>query len=287
MKFGSAVKAAEVLGISQPMVSRLLADLEGRVGFKLFDRRRNHLGATQEAQRFYVDAVRTLDAMRNLEIEARAIANGLSGELFVAAQPVYVDCLLPGVVARFRETRPEVRVKLLDLRMEALLPLIGGRGCDLAIGVTLDPRPYQAQSIALGASDAVCVLPASHPLAARDEVSLEDLREENFVDLLPGSPLRTQIDFALLAAGVNRKTVAETQSLLTQCRLVQLGVGVALTDPMVKTLIAGPDILFKPLTVKISWGLALYLPNDRPMSLLEEGFFSCLREELKTLSVLV
>ncbi len=165
--------------------------------------------------------------------------------------------------------------------METLLPLIGSQGCDLAVGVMLDPHPYHAQAIPLGSCAAVCALPAAHPLAEEAQITLDSLREENFIDLLPGSPLRTQIDFAMLSLGINRRTILETQSLVTACRFVHLGAGVALVDPMIAPALVGLDVVLKPVTTKIRWSVSLYLPEKRPMTRLEEAFQAVLADEFQ------
>lgn len=64
----SATRAAEVLGITQPAVSQLLAGLERAVGFPLFARGAGRrLEPTPEARRLFVDVGRVLDAMATLE----------------------------------------------------------------------------------------------------------------------------------------------------------------------------------------------------------------------------
>lgn len=71
----SATRAAEILGISQPAVSQLLAGLERAVGFALFTRGAGRrLEPTPEARRLFEEVCRVLDAMTSLEMRARAIS---------------------------------------------------------------------------------------------------------------------------------------------------------------------------------------------------------------------
>lgn len=71
----SATRAAEILGISQPAVSQLLAGLERAVGFALFARGAGRrLEPTPEARRLFEEVCRVLDAMTTLERRAGAIS---------------------------------------------------------------------------------------------------------------------------------------------------------------------------------------------------------------------
>ncbi len=71
----SATRAAEILGISQPAVSQLLAGLERAVEFPLFSRGAGRrLEPTPEARRLFEEVCRVLDAMAVLERRDRAIA---------------------------------------------------------------------------------------------------------------------------------------------------------------------------------------------------------------------
>lgn len=84
----SATRAAEILGISQPAVSQLLAGLERAVGFALFARGAGRrLEPTPEARRLFDEVCRVLDAMTTLEKRARAI----SGARPDAREEVSVD----------------------------------------------------------------------------------------------------------------------------------------------------------------------------------------------------
>lgn len=283
MSHGSATRAAAALKISQPMVSRLLGQLEETIGFPLFVRKRNQLMPTHEAILFHTNVSRSLTAFQELEREARAIANRQVGRIVVAAQPIYVDTFLLDVVARFKQTHPDVAVKIVDTGLEELLRMFNEGSCDLGVGITLDASPYGASLIHLGACEARCLIPKGHRLAGRDVVQIEDLRREVFVELAIGSPLRTRVDYMMQTAGAQRQIAAEARTLRAVHGLVRRGVGIAIVDPFSSLLPSGDDVIERPLKPSIPWEMAIFHHEDRPLSRIENAFIDTIRAEIGVL----
>lgn len=283
MTYRSVTKAASVLKVSQPMVSRLLSHMEQTAGFPLFERKRNQLVPTQEAETFQTSVSRSLAALSELEKEARAIANKQKGSLIVAAQPIYTETFLLDVIARFKTTHPDVRVKVVDVGVENLLKMIDTHSCDIGIGITLDIASYRAAIVPLGACTARCLLPSGHPLATSRTIRLEDLRSQAFVDLSLGSPLRTRADYMLQQTGVQRRTVAEARTLSAVHGLVARAVGVAIVDPLTTLLPSEHKVVYRALVPPITWEMAVFCRDDRPMSAVEHDFVEMVRSEIGAL----
>ncbi len=188
MTYGSVTKAAQAMNISQPMVSRLLNNFEKSVGFELFTRKRNQLTATTEAQQFHATVLRSLNAFREVEQQARAIANDQLGSIRIAAQPIYVDTYLIDVVAKFKQAHPNVSISITDTGLEGMLDMISTRQCDLGIGITLDLQDPNVLVTPLAQSRAVCLMPVDHRLAGFETIDIDLLRGENFVELSISAP---------------------------------------------------------------------------------------------------
>ena len=173
MLYGSTKAAAQALDVGQPLISKLLASMEGKAGFRLFERKRNNLVPTPEALLFHASVSRHLAKYRDLLAEAEAIANLQRGNVVIAAQPVFCDTFLVDTVARFKRRYPDVTVRLLDVGQEELLGLIAERSCDLGIGITLGAADlYGATVSPLGRCEALCALPKGHALNAPGAIPL-------------------------------------------------------------------------------------------------------------------
>jgi len=91
---GSATAAADALFVTQPAISRLLADLEDAVGFSLFERQGRGLQPTVDGLRLYDAVERVYLGLETVAETARAIREGESGKIRIGALPVYADGLV-------------------------------------------------------------------------------------------------------------------------------------------------------------------------------------------------
>lgn len=113
MLSGSVTQAAASLHISQPAVSKLVADLEHQVGFRLFVRSKGvALTITPEADIFFHEVERSFAGIAVLKRAAADIRNTSTGMLRIAALPALAVSFLPAVIAVFRKRHPGVSIQL-------------------------------------------------------------------------------------------------------------------------------------------------------------------------------
>ncbi|ETX13812.1 LysR family transcriptional regulator [Roseivivax halodurans JCM 10272] len=283
LRHGGTQAAADAMGVGQPLVSKLLTGLEKEVGFKLFERRRNHLAPTPEALLFHESVTRTLDAYRELGTEVEAIATQQRGNIVIAAQPIFCDTFLLDTIARFKTTHPDVGVRLVDVGLGELLRMIAERTCDIGLGITLEADAYGAVVTPLGRCEARCALPVDHPRNKPGAIPLPRIRYDPFVELAPGSPLRTRVDYLFQTIDVRRIIAAELRTLRGVCDLVAKGTGIAVIDPIAELLIDRRRVATKPLIPTIDWEIALFSPRDRPLSRVAQTFVDTLRVDIARL----
>jgi len=109
MMSGSVTGGAVLLNLSQPSVSRLIADLERSVGFVLFERRGSRVYPTAQANALFEAVRRSYVGLELLNQAARRIAAHPIGTIRVAALPALATTILPGVIAELSD--PDVRLK--------------------------------------------------------------------------------------------------------------------------------------------------------------------------------
>ncbi|MBI6629444.1 LysR family transcriptional regulator [Pontibaca salina] len=283
MRHGGTQKAADAMGVGQPLVSRLLSALERQAGFALFQRKRNRLVPTAEAVLFHDSVAATLDQLRGLEQEARDIANLQRGNIVVAAQPIFCDTFLLDAVATFKRAHPQVGIRIIDVGREDLLAMMAEHRCHLGLGITLDTVGSGADVTPLAHCEARCIMRADHPLNTPGPIPLPRLRNEPFVELAPGSPLRTRVDSLMQSIGIQRTIAAEMRHLRGVCGLVARGTGIALIDPIAELLLDGTDVVSKPLIPSIGWEIALFTSRNRAPAAVVAAFADTLRAEIETL----
>jgi len=275
MQSGTASRAAEVMGVSQPAVSRLIAELEQSIGFSLFDRVRSRLIPTPEGRLFYTEVQATFRGMDSLRKAAARLRDRGSGELRVASLSALGATLVPRAIARFRTQHPTVRVTLHVLLSRDVRDLVVTGQCD--VGLAADEVDTVGLSHQLFvAPNALCAMPVGHKLAAKTVIVPEDLRDEPFIAYVPEDRSRQRLEHVLDEAGVVLRIVAETALASTVCGLIAEGIGIGLVNPYFNPGIDHSRIVTRPFEPGIAIRSLLILPPDRPKSVLVRDFITAL-----------
>ena len=141
MLSGSVTQAAQSLNLSQPAVSKMLAELEHQLGFQLFLRSRGSaLTVTPEADAFFYEVERSFSGIAALKRVAEDIRNMATGTLRIAALPALAVSFLPRVIAAFRETHPGVTVQLQTRSSSTVRQWMANQQFDIGLATPARPR---------------------------------------------------------------------------------------------------------------------------------------------------
>lgn len=275
MKAGTISRAAELLGITQPGVSRTIAELERSVGFLLFDRVRNRIIATPEARLFYAQVQASFLGMDTLRATAARIRDHGTGQLRIGSLSALGSSLVPKAVRRFREKRPDIAVTLMVLPSRDVRDGVASGAFD--IGLAADEidvsgvlhQPFVQPRV-------LCALPLGHPLAEKEIIGPLDLHGIAFVAYVPEDRARQRLDRIFTEAGAQPDIVVETIYAATVCALVAEGVGVGLVSPYAVAGAAPTRLVLRPFEPAVHSKSLLILPLDRPKSQLVRDFIDCL-----------
>lgn len=162
--------------MSQPPLTRLVADVEKGVGARLFERTTRRVALTPVGEVFVAEARATLARMDEAMQAVSAAARRQTGHLRLAYTPLALQTVLPRLLAALRERDHDASIDLLELFGQAQTEaLLSGR-IDLAFA---DGPPAGAEfgSLCLHREPLDLLVPEGHPLAGRASVTLEDLGE--------------------------------------------------------------------------------------------------------------
>jgi DNA-binding transcriptional LysR family regulator len=112
-RHGSMAKAAESLGISQPAISRAVAELEATLGVRLLDRNRRGVVATLYGEALARRANAALDEISLGMKEIKSLADPSAGELYIGSPEPLTEALLPDVIKRFWRHYPRVSINVI------------------------------------------------------------------------------------------------------------------------------------------------------------------------------
>lgn len=145
---GSFSAAARQLHIGQPAVSKIIAQLEGRLQIGLLIRSTHGLTPTEAGQRFYERARAAIQEAEGAEADARGAGAGLAGRLRVSAATTFARLHVVPLLPRFLEMHPDIE---FDIVLDDRLVDLVAEGVDLALRMgTLVDSAAVARKIATG-----------------------------------------------------------------------------------------------------------------------------------------
>ena len=244
---GTVTAAAQRMHRTQPVVSRLIAQLESAVGFALFRREGGRLLPTAEGLRFYRESERAFSAFSEIESAARNIRERRDVPLRILAHVHIAYGLLQLALRPFCARDPGFRFAIEIRQREYISHWIANRQFD----VGLSPQPVNDPRVdaePLVKAPVCVVLPRRHPLARKRRIGIAEIGKEPLIATRPGSSIRTRVDALFAAAGMSPVVRGETATSLSACQFAGQGVGVTISDPFICNLfIEDPTICIRLL----------------------------------------
>lgn len=200
----SVAKAAALLGITQPAVSKTIQELEQLLGAALFDRSRRSLALTASGEIFLRYAAAGVTALRQ-GVNSIASAPSESVLVTVGALPTVSARILPQAVERFTARGLSARARIVTGPNAYLLSLLRLGDVDFVVGRMAEPEAMIGFSFEhLYSERVVFAVRAGHPLLGCEPFDIAMI--ERFLVLMPppDSVIRSVVDRLLVANGVGR-----------------------------------------------------------------------------------
>ncbi|MGW4474382.1 LysR family transcriptional regulator [Nonomuraea sp. NPDC004354] len=255
---GGFTAAADLIGMSQPAVSRAIASLERELGAPLFVRHADGIALTEAGRRAHLRAREALRHFDLIRAEVAAAAGEVTGPLRLASLPSATGTLIAHLLRAFTDRYPQVQVRLFEGADHDVRGWLQGGAAE--VGVVTLPAPG-LHTIPLSTHEMVAVVPAGHHLAGQETIHIADLTGQPFILTTAGCrPLITeaarqadaQLDIAYEAGG---------QSAILEMVAAGLGVSIVPTLGLPAELAA---VVTRPLEPRLTRTLALAVlsPSD-------------------------
>lgn len=175
-------KAAAVLHLTQPAVTKAIAGLEETLGVKLFDRVANGVEPTVHGRSFAPRAQAVFDELRRAAQDLALLDSGAVGSLRVGVLPLPAVHFVPVALNRLLDEHPGVLVSLVEERETEMLDRLRKRDIELAILRLALVDPGEDLRVDRLFDERLCVVAAqNHPLASRDNLQWPELLEHRWV----------------------------------------------------------------------------------------------------------
>ncbi|MGB6008879.1 LysR family transcriptional regulator [Castellaniella sp.] len=265
---GSVTAAGRLLGRSQPVVSRQISDLEGELGFVLFERTRPIITLTESGAEFHREVRGILADLQQLESRVLGMRSGQVRPLRILATSDLAQGLLPDALARIDRFNPVFgRHLVLEEAVHEVTAqeILEGRADFALINLPIDTQGLRVHWC--GQAPCLLALPAGHVLASQDAVRLDEVRNTDVITLLSRYRMRYHLTNSLVqaTAGDPRRHI-EVGSQQTALAMVRAGLGVGLMDPFSTQSGMLDGVVVRPVLSDIHYriGVVSQLTHDLP-----------------------
>lgn len=280
MLAGTVVEAAELLSVTQPAVSRTIAQMEQRLGYALYQRKGRRLVPTAAAQALFREVEQVYGGIERIAQVAQDLRHHRAGALRIAVLPALAQWLVPHALAQFMQDRPQVRAFAQSLPSRQIAELVSTRQFDA--GVIELPLSHAGMEVrALPSAALVAVVPRGHGLAASTELSLHELAAERLILPSPHSYIRYQIDDVFNQGGIAAQVIAETPTSSIACALAAAGAGIALVSRWVPPPMDDPRYVTIALREPIRSQYGFITPSGVPENALVVEFADLLSQRME------
>ena len=226
-------RASDVLFTSQPGVSKTILDLEATLGFDIFERHGKRIrGLTKEGTILLPQLERILQEMDDFKDLVYECKSPQFGRLTIATTHTQARYVLPQVIAKFRETYPDVRLSLLEGAPSQIAQMVLHDHADVAVATEKLAATEGLDSQACYDWTHQLLFPANHPLAQKSKIKITDLAEYPIITYDPAFAGRAKIDKAFVDAHVRADVVLEAVDADVIRTYVELGLGVGILAGM-------------------------------------------------------
>jgi DNA-binding transcriptional LysR family regulator len=226
---GHFTRAASLLHVAQPALSRQIQALETELGVRLLERTPRRVTVTAAGHIIVHRARRALAELNSAHAELRELSGLVAGQLTVGLTHAPGALDIAKLLADYSSRHPAVRLTLREGLSPDLANQVRNDELDLALVLEGDPtRTDGLDWTHLASEPLVLLTAATHPLARRTRVNLAALRDERFVTFREGAAIRSALTAAAHRSGYE-PTVAFEVSEATRLRsIVAEGLGVGI-----------------------------------------------------------
>jgi DNA-binding transcriptional LysR family regulator len=282
---GTMLKAARALAISQPVVSKVVADLEQALGVRLFDRSKKGVAPTASGRALFHRARAAFDELKQGVKEIEFLNDPTTGELQVGASPALMEGILLAVIDRMSRHHQHVVFHIVPDGLPEQYGYLRERRIEVGLARIAEPAPERDFDVeVLFEEPLVVVAGAENPWVRRTKIKLAELVNEPWTWPADGTTFDSLVVQAFRASGVEApRPAVHVDAFSMRLKLAAGGRFLAVVPASIMRFSdkqAPVKILPVELpTTKSSIGIITL--KNRALSPLARSFVDCVREVAK------
>jgi DNA-binding transcriptional LysR family regulator len=268
MVTGKISAAAERLNFSQPAASKMLANLESRLGYSLFARGNGRLNATPEAVFLHEETLGVLHNLKRLEDSFDRAKHGLLGKVKIASIFGPSFSFLPQVISAYTHQHPGLKLSLQVFTSSLICEEVASGQFELGlVDKSFSPTRYHTNHFEL---PCYCAIHRHHPAAKHEVLSPALLDGESWITFDPENNIFNALKQSYQTSGKTFNPGIEVNASLNALAFVYQQCGVAMIDAITAHhfthIYPQGDVIFRQFAPHITEPLTVISTNSRPLS---------------------
>lgn len=262
---GSITGAAKALGLSQPMITRHIQDLEAQIGFALLHRSGPRVTPTRQGLAFHDDIETFLTGLRTISERAQAIRTADPQPLTIASIPSLATGVLPKAIQSIDKALVPTQLQIQSISAESVVQAILAGTADL--GLASWPVDNSGLDVHWQA-EVPChaVVSRHHPLAQKVLLTPRDLSGERLIMAANPYRLRMLIDQALDEQSVAPAAIISCNATYVSLSLASQNMGIAIVEPITGDGLPMAGVVNIPLSFPVPFRWSVITASGRPLS---------------------
>ncbi len=228
----SLSRAADILYLTQPAVSKHIKMLERFFNVSFFHRQGQKVSLTEEGEVFYNQAKEIIKKWDHALQTMEELSGKVGGVLKIGASTIPGEYILPYLLGSYKKEYPEVDIKLEIGDTSKIVRMLLAEDIHIGVvGARVERKRLKAKKFM--EDELVLIMPRDHPLAKKEKIYSSDLLQDNLIWREKGSGTRKVVEEKLVKEGMALDTLepglelGSTQSIITA---VEAGLGISLVS---------------------------------------------------------
>ena len=274
---GSLTRAAKVLNVSQPLVSKTLAYAEHKLKLKLFVRHSRRLSPTPEADILFKHAADVNQQISKFNNIAENLVSDPSSIINIGCTPSLGLGLLPNLLNKYLKVNPGTKFNIVNLQSLDLEDQLKELTFDLVI--CFNPNDSDLFKMTLLHSGKLVLISSKENSPQEAIFRLAGIQDQPFIKIknLKTNAAQNNLDDVLKKEGISVNWIAETETIQVAKAMVEKGSGYAIIDDF-SAAIYGDKISINEIEPAIGYQICMISNKEKPLSVSAQSFINFLEK---------
>lgn len=271
---GNYSEAADQLYISQPSLSRHIQALEEELGSALFTRTTRRVSLNEFGHTFLPYAKKISQLQYEYSVALTSKLQDISGTVTIGSLPTMSQYGITELLARFHKDNPNLSLSIVEADSNTLTDMLWHGKCDFAFIRDYGNIPSGFVKIPYTIDSIAAVLPLHHPLANSEQITLNQIRNEDFLLLGPNTLMYDLCLSACKSFGFHPNVKFVGSRAESMISLVACDIGVALLTKRPAQFFASDQVKIVDVLPSICTSIDLVYNREIKMTVVARHFLN-------------